>query len=293
MRKYIILFLTLIFILSGCSESENDELELNNTVILRYAESEKKGTYLSDISDYFANLVYEKSNGNIIIKVYYEGELGTEEEVLTQLQFGGIALGRVNFLAVSEQFPSFISSYEHLIGLPFFNFLNTIDSDENYNFAFQNEKLFPLTILPPSTRCIYSDEKLDIEDYSKIKIGIDNSSMYENYLEEFGATPVIIGNIATFPSLRNGFIDARESSISSFVSCDEYPYIKEVLILKDITLPSFIIFSNEILNQLTRDEVNILTECAKEALDYSKKYLLIEDSKNIEKINKEKNMRII
>lgn len=291
-KQYIFIFLLLI-ILIGCSKNNEEDFISNDTVILRYAESEKSGTYLSQISEYFANLVYEKSDGKIIIKVYYQGELGTEEEVLTQLQFGGIALGRVSFLTVSEQIPSFISSYSHLIEQPFNNFLNAIDSNDNYNFAFQNEKLNPLTILPPSKRCIYSDEEIDLTRFGNIKIGIDNSQMYENYLSNIGASPIVIGNIATFPSLRNGFIDARESSISSFFKCDEYPYIKEVVILDKITLPSFILFSNEVLNQLSREEVDILNECASLTLEYSKRFIYENELRTIEKIKKEKNVRVM
>ncbi len=293
MRKIFILLSISILFFAGCSEQKNNEVISDDTVILRYAESEKEGSYLADISTHFASLVEEKSNGQIIIKVYYGGALGSEEEVLTQLQFGGIALGRVNFLSVTEQLPSFITSYAHLIKTPFSNFQKTIESNENYNFAFQNEKLFPLTILPPSKRCIYSDEVLDIENYETIKIGIDNSKLYEKYLTDLGINPTIIGNIDTFPSLRNGFIDARESALSSFLTSDEYPYIREVLLLDDITLPSFILFSNEVLNQLTRNDVNILIECAKETLEYSKSYIYREELKAINKISIEKKMRVM
>lgn len=293
MRKIFLLICLMLLILVGCVEQQENELINDDVVILRYAESEKEDSYLANISTYFASLVEERSEGEIIIKVYYGGELGSEEEVLTQLQFGGIALGRVNFLSVTELLPSFISSYSHLINTSFNNFQQTIESNENYNFTFQNEKLFPLTILPSSKRCIYSDEVLDLENYGKIKIGIDNSKLYEQFLTDIGTSPTIIGNIDTFPSLRNGFIDARESSLSSFLTSDEYPYIREVLLLDNITLPSFILFSNEVLNQLTRDEVNILLDCAKETLEYSKYYIYQEEFRAINKISSEKKMRVM
>lgn len=310
MRKLLIVCLVFISLLVGCKKEEESKLITSDTIVLRYAESEKKDTYQSNLSNYFANLVKEKSEGKIIIKVYYGGELGTEEEVLTQLQFGGIALGRVNLLSVSEQIPSFKSNFYPLINSPFSNMQNFIDTSEDFNFAFQNEKLFPLTVLTPGLRCIYSDEALknsneelqnndkslkntDYIEYSNIKIGIDNSKMYKKLLIENSANPIILGNIATFPSLRNGFIDARESSVSSFLSTDEYPYIKEVVILDNITLPSFIIISNEVLNQLTREELNLLLECSNSTLEYSKQYINIEEIKAVRKIDNDKIMRRI
>lgn len=293
MKKILIIWLLFCSIFISCRNEDTTKTLNDDSIVLRYAESDKKGTTLADVSDYFANLVKEKSEGKIIIKVYYGGELGTEEQVLTQMQFGGIALGRVNLLAVSELVPSFISNFYNLLNMPFYNFLNYIDNNENYNFVFQNEKLYPLSILPSSMRCIYSDESLDYDDYSNLKIGIDNSEMYDAFLREWGANPVIIGNIATFPSLRNGFIDARESSISAFLSSDEYPYIKEVVILDNVTLPSFIIFSNEVLNQLSKKDVDLLVECANATLEYAKKYIYQKDLAAIEKINEEKIVRRI
>jgi len=292
-KKILIICLLFCSIFISCRNEDTTKTLNDDSIVLRYAESEKKGTTLADVSDYFANLVKEKSEGKIIIKVYYGGELGTEEQVLTQMQFGGIALGRVNLLSVSELVPSFISNFYNLLNMPFYNFLNYIDNNENYNFVFQNEKLYPLSILPSSMRCIYSDESLDYDDYTNLKIGIDNSEMYDAFLREWGANPVIIGNIATFPSLRNGFIDARESSLSSFLSSDEYPYVKEVVILENVTLPSFIIFSNEVLNQLSKKDVDLLVECATETLEYAKKYIYQKDLAAIEKINEEKIVRRI
>jgi TRAP-type C4-dicarboxylate transport system substrate-binding protein len=307
MRKLLIVCLIFASLLIGCKKEESIKSIASDTVVLRYAESEKKGTYQSNLSNYFANLVKEKSEGKITIKVYYGGELGTEKQVLTQLQFGGIALGRVNLLSVSEQIPSFKSNFYPLINMPFDRMQNYIRESDDFNFVFQNEKLFPLTILSPGLRCIYSDEalktsknelddnenELEISVYSKTKIGIDNSEMYKNFLSESGANPIVLGNIATFPSLRNGFIDARESSVSSFLSSDEYPYIKEVVILDNITLPSFILISNEVLNQLTRDELNLLLECANSTLKYAKNYINIEEIKAIRKIDNDKIMRRI
>jgi TRAP-type C4-dicarboxylate transport system substrate-binding protein len=290
-RKLFIVCIFVVFLFNGCKENYENELLSDDTVVLRYAETEKKGTYLSSISDYFAQLVQQESDGKIIIKVYYEGELGSEEEVLTQLQFGGIALGRVNVLAVSEQVPSFITSFSKLIGNSFDSFLDYIENNDNYNFAFQNEKLCPLTILPPSKRCIYSDENIDFNNYSQIRVGIDNSQMYQNFLQRWDINPIFIGNIATFPSLRNGFIDAKEFTLSSFVNCDEYPYIQEVAILDHVTLPSIILFSNEVLNQLSRDEVKILEECAIKTLEYSKNYIAREEYLAIEQVARDKNMR--
>ncbi|MCY1151750.1 MAG: TRAP transporter substrate-binding protein DctP [Sphaerochaetaceae bacterium] len=291
MKRLIFIFIICIIMFSSCINEEKKEPLALDTLVLRYAESEKEGSYQAQLSNYFASLVEEKSNGKIIIKVYYNGELGTEEEVLTQLQFGGIALGRVNLLSLSQQIPSFRSTFFPYLNSSFTKTLDFINNNKNFNFAFQNEKLFPLITLYPSSRCVYSDESLDQINYNELKIGIDNSYMYEKFLKRWGANPIVIGDIDTFPSLRNGFIDARESSLSSFLTCDEYPYIQDVVILENVCLPSFITISNEVLNQLSKQELEILINCAKDTQAYAKSFIEIEEIKAINKISYDKNIR--
>jgi TRAP-type C4-dicarboxylate transport system substrate-binding protein len=115
--------------------------------------------------------------------------------------------------------------------------------------------------------------------------------MYEKFLKRWGANPIVIGDVDTFPSLRNGFIDARESSLSSFLTCDEYPYIQDVVILENVCLPSFITISNEVLNQLSKKELEILIDSAKETQEYAKTYIEMEEIKAINKISYDKNIR--
>jgi TRAP-type transport system periplasmic protein len=51
-----------------------------------------KGTPAGDAMDYWAKLVEEKSNGEIKVSVYYQGELGGQQEVFDQFVMGDIDL---------------------------------------------------------------------------------------------------------------------------------------------------------------------------------------------------------
>lgn len=275
--KVIVFTALVILSLVSCKQRNKTATEIHNnkdSIVLRYAEDSVQGSINAQISEYFASLVNEKSEGRIDIKVYYNGLLGTEEQVLTQLKFGGIAMGRVSLLSISDEVPSLCNDFEYLITNDFTNDLQYVNENKDHIlFSLQVEKMSYLTILKPSTRCFYSDREFTKEDIKTLKIGIDNGSNYELFLKDRGYNPVIVGNADNYLSLRNGFMDIRESSLADLISSNEYPYIKQVAISNDLLIPSFIIFSNEVMNQLPRDDNKLIKQCALEAMEYSKKLM--------------------
>lgn len=295
-RGLVFISLVVFFFFASCTEKEqnhNETMNEDTAIVLRYAESEPENSVYAQISDYFADLVKEKSHGTINIKVYYDGYLGKEDEVLTQLQFGGIAMGRVSLLSLTDEVPSLQVDFESLITCNFTNALEYIQNNKRkVQFSLQGEKMSYLTILPPSMRCIYSDNPFNENDLSSYKLGIDSGSMYERYLRDQGYNPVIVGNTDTYLSLRNGFIDLRESSLASLISSNEYPYISQVVLLNGLSLPSFIVLSNEVMNQLSREENALITACAEDTIAFALRLLYSSDSSSIDKITRDKKMRV-
>ena len=55
----------------------------------------------------FAKLVYERTEGRIKIKVFAEGEMGNENEVVEQIQYGGIDFARVSVMMLTDLKPRF------------------------------------------------------------------------------------------------------------------------------------------------------------------------------------------
>ena len=295
-RGLVFISLVCLCLFAGCKGKEqerNEKIEDNNAIVLRYAESEPQDSVYAQISDYFAALVKEKSHGTINIKVYYDGYLGKEEEVLTQLQFGGIAMGRVSLLSLTDEVPSLQVDFESLITCNFPNALEYIKNNKKkVQFSLQGEKMSYLTILPPSMRCIYSDNSFEFDDLNTYKLGIDSGSIYEKYLTEKGYNPVIVGNADTYLSLRNGFIDLRESSLASLVSSNEYPYINQVVLLEGLSIPSFIVLSNEVMNQLSQEENALITSCAEDTMAFALRLLYPSDSSSIDTITRDHKMRV-
>ena len=101
MRRAAVILLALCLALWGCSREAPPQAEL----ILRYADNQPQDYPTTLAAEYFAQLVEERTQGRILIRVYSNGVLGSENSVFEQVQFGGIDFTRVSVGTLSEYCP--------------------------------------------------------------------------------------------------------------------------------------------------------------------------------------------
>ncbi len=269
-------------------EAESDQL------VLRLAESYPEEHPSAIAAQKFADLVLERTDRRINIKVYFNAELGSESEVLKQMQFGGIALARVNFLEVSN-----IVSYLQEYITPYAyespeEFLNTLEEDQhNIALKMQLEKFIPLVCYHPDLRCFYNNKSI-IEkpaDFSGLKLKTSPSRKIMNIIETLGAAPVNILNGNTFKSLSAGYMDGGETTFCEFVLSDFASVVPYISLSDYLYCPDMIVASSVSLRDVSRSDQQLLNECAKDTFEFQKKLLQLMQENSIGTLE-EKNMEI-
>ena len=104
MRRRLALFplCLLLLLCGGCGDpQEEGDLPL---LILRYADNQPEDYPTTAAAAYFAQLVEERTQGKIRVRLYCNGELGNENQVLEQVQFGGIDMARVSVGTFAESY---------------------------------------------------------------------------------------------------------------------------------------------------------------------------------------------
>jgi len=103
LKKMLIigLFICLALCLSACAKMESSEPDF----VLTYAENQAQNYPSSLGGERFAQLVKERTEGKVVIQVKYAGEYGTDEEVVSQMQFGGIDFARVSLAVIADEVP--------------------------------------------------------------------------------------------------------------------------------------------------------------------------------------------
>ena len=273
--------MALALVLSGCFLSQNEKSSKNSesdsnsgTMILRFAEQSHKTHPAALASEYFSNLVEQKTDGKIRVKVYYDAELGDGEEVLEQLKFGGIALGRVSFSALNEAVPSLSSFSEKIISNPLLCRAEIIGNRDFVAEKCLSEKLCPLAVFYSDKRCFYADSRKfyfsSMRFFKDVKIGTEPSKLIQNELKKYGAIPVEIGESGTYQSMQKGFLNLCESEVADFILGDDYSFAAYIMISDYISNPSLLVISNEIWHQLSVEQRKIFFDCAEEAAEYQK-----------------------
>lgn len=86
--------------LCGCRQQEPEEAKPE--LILRYAENQPEDYPTTQAALAFAGLMADQTDGRVKVAVYSGGELGAEQSVIQQMQFGGIDFARVSLSQLAE-----------------------------------------------------------------------------------------------------------------------------------------------------------------------------------------------
>lgn len=168
MKKYIAVLLTVTLIcsfgLTGCgtnSASNSKEATAENPMVLTLAHglSESHTVHIAMLQ--FAEEVKQKTNGRIIIKIFPNGQLGSETENLEQLQAGVIAMTKVSAPGLA----TYNDAY-NTFGLPYIfsnidEFYKIMDSDKMQDFFLSSEDdgFVTLTYFTSGSRSFYTKDK--------------------------------------------------------------------------------------------------------------------------------------
>ncbi|TCT16244.1 TRAP-type C4-dicarboxylate transport system substrate-binding protein [Natranaerovirga pectinivora] len=281
-KKSIIMSIILLLVyglynIEMTNSKKDQKMEENtNPIVFRLAETMPKDHPSAQASQYFANLVNEKSEGKINIKVYYDGKLGNPKEILEQIQFGGIAMARVNGLELVEMVtdleyflkPQIYNNADDLMGWIEYNQDNIIDRT-------QMERITPLVWYYPDLRCFYSD-KISFRNVLKFqnkKIQTAPSSIMKNAMKTLGAQAVDSIMADTYKSLSTGYIDGGEATLSEFVLSNHYHYIKHITLSEYILVPDVLIINTGTFAMLDKQDRDLIQECAEETYKYHKEVL--------------------
>lgn len=285
---FVICFLALMggavyfwsFVLAAQNGSQKEE------IVLRLAETMPEEHPSAQASRYFAHLVEEKTGGKIKIVVYYNCELGDEVEVLEQVQFGGIALARVNMTALAGVVPRLESymrpySFETPQGI-----LDALFEDREVNEqALQREKLELLCWYAPDKRCFYNDqhEIRQVEDFEGMKLRTPSSRPIMASVVALGALPRVIAAGNYFDSMQNRYIDGVETTLMEYY-LDDYAAISKYLTTSDyIYAPDAVLASSVTFSRIPLDVQKVIRECARETVGFQREQLISRQRECIEK----------
>lgn len=271
MKKLIMLGLCFCLAagLCACRQAEAPEPEY----VLTYAENQAQNYPSSLGGERFAELVRERTEGRVVIQVKYAGEYGTDEEVVSQMRFGGIDFARVSLAVVADEIPIL-----NVLQLPFLY----QDSDHMWRIlegqigtellaAFEENELVGLSWYDAGARSLYSTRPIrSLEDMQGLTVRVQNSQLAMDMVTLMGAEPVYVDHNDVHYAFETRKIDAAENNWPVYQYMDHYLVAKYYTVLEHTRVPDVQIASKRTWEVLPEEYREIILECARESALYQR-----------------------
>lgn len=218
----------------------------------------------------------EKSGGKLRIKIFPDGQLGSEREVLELLQIGSIALTKVSAASMSNFAPEY-----KVLGIPYlfedsYHMFEVLEGKVGQDLLESGGEylLRGLCFYDAGARSFYAKEKpiKTPDDLNGMKIRVMNDQMSVDMVNTLGgsATPMAYGELYT--ALQQNVVDGAENNIPSFVTSNHYEVCKYYTFDEHTMVPDVVVVGTKFWDLLSDTEKNWLQEAAAESVERQKVY---------------------
>ena len=252
----------------GCSKTEE---YTGPELILRYAENQPEDYPTTQAALAFAGLMADQTDGRVKVAVYSGGELGAEQSVIQQMQFGGIDFARVSLSQLAEYIPAL-----SVLQLPYLyedasQMWRVLDGSIGDDFLAMLDQmdLVGLSWFDAGVRSFYTREKVtDLEQLQGLTLRVQESDMMSEMITDLGAEPVQVVYSQVYAALRNGQIDGAENNWPSYDAMGHYEVAPYFLQDEHTRVPEIQLASTaaiEKLEALDPSYPEVLRTCARES----------------------------
>lgn len=260
-----------LVVLSGCGTTEASSEE---QIVLRYAYASNSQPVIDSMVE-FGRLVEEKTDGQVTVEYFPDGQLGSETELIELTQTGGIDFTKVSGSALegfSKDYsifsvPYLFDSEEH-----FFNVMeNKAITDEIYNST-EELGFVGITYYDSGQRSFYmTDGPVNsLSDLKGKKIRVMQSETAIKMVELLGASPVPMGSSEVYTSLQSNLINGAENNEFVLYTAGHGGVAKYYSYDEHTRVPDIVIMNSEVKERLTDEQYEAVLAAAKESTEFEK-----------------------
>lgn len=259
----------LVLALAGCGTSDatsSDQATAEQPMELTLAHNLSETHVTSVALQDFADRVEESSEGRLTVKIFPNGQLGSETEVLEQMNAGVVDMTRVGAPG--------LAAYEegyHAFGLPYIfddqaHYYRAMDSEGMREFFASSEDLgfIGLTYYTSGARSFYTVDTpiREPEDLRGQKIRVQDFRSQPEMVNVLGGTPVVMPFGETYTALQTGVIDGAESNETVLTASNHGEVAKSFSMTEHTMIPDLLAISTRTWERLDPADRELVTEAA-------------------------------
>ena len=224
----------------------------------------------------FQKVLREKSGGKLQIKIFPDGQLGSEREALELLQIGSVAITKVSAAIVSNFVPDY-----NALSIPYIfrdkeHYFKVLEGEIGKSLLKKGSQywLRGLCFYDAGSRSFYTKNKpiRTPDDLKGLKIRVMNNQTSINMVNTLGgsATPMAYGEL--YSAIEQGVVDGAENNPPSFVSSNHYEVSKFYTLDEHSSIPDVLLISTKYWDKLSEQEKKWIQEAANESAQAQKKF---------------------
>ncbi len=265
-------------VMTGCGASgttaDSTGYSAENPLVLTLAHGLSETHTVHIAMTQFADEVAEKTNGRIQVKIFPNGQLGSENENLEQLQAGVIAMTKVSAPGLATYNDAF-----NTFGLPYiFNdtddFYHVMDSQEMQDFFLStgDDGFVTLTYYTSGARSFYTKDRAirTPADLKGLKIRVQDMKSQTDMMSYLGGIPVAMSYGDVYTSLQTGIIDGTENNETALTTGKHGEVCKVYSVDQHAMIPDVMVMSAKVWNNIAPEDQEIILQCAHDATEWHK-----------------------
>ena len=237
----------------------------------------------------YAELVKERTKGQVEVKVFPAQQLGTDPEMVQQAQMGTLEIvlpptAKISGFAAQLQladlpflFPSKETCYQVLDGPVGDKLLALLDAKGLKGVSFWESGFKQIT----ANKAIRKPE-----DFAGMKVRVMESPLLIAQYKQVKANPVPIDFAETYNALQQGVVDAQENPLVSIVNMKFYEVQKYTMLSNHGFLGYAFLFSKKVYDALPADIQKVMRDTARELASFERQDTARREAGYIERIKK-------
>ncbi|WP_176083186.1 TRAP transporter substrate-binding protein [Martelella sp. HB161492] len=222
----------------------------------------------------------ERTNGEVKFKVFPNGVLGTEAEMINQLRTGILDIVRTN--------PADLEKFNPVYSAFLLPYLFNDDASATVAMNAVKDEVFQTHLdtgfmgiawnIAPSRSFYTVNKQINTpEDLAGLKIRVPNSRSMADAVQLLGATPTPIPFGDVYTALQQGIVDGAEGSPAALIDSKQVEIVKYFSYDRHFLIPDVMIISTKSWDKLTDEQKAIFED---EAAIYTKRVDELEAAKN-------------
>ncbi|MEX1382698.1 TRAP transporter substrate-binding protein [Lutibacter sp.] len=288
--RFKIIFLGILFIsIISCNKVEDSK-----TLYLGHTLPQTHPVHMGMLE--FQKALEINSKGKLKVKIFPDGQLGSERELLELLQIGSVAATKVSAATLSNFVPEY-----HVLGIPYLfrdktHQFNVLEGPIGKSILEKGSKFWlrGLCYYDAGSRSFYTSKKAirTPEDLKGLKIRVMNNQMAINMVNSMGgsATPLSYGELYT--AIQQGVVDGAENNPPSFVSSNHYEICKYYTLDEHSSVPDVLLIGTKYWDKLSEEE-RIWVQDAADHSAQAQKFFWDESVKESMKVLKDWGVEVI